>query len=227
MSSRRCGWTRASCRHLLPKHLFLQAEFEYDPSRKATVAVQMDQLTSLATTLDQRDDWAWRTRSYALAWLGRWEEALAAIDRAQRLLPWQPAYITDHAILLWLAGRAEEAESIQLRAIAMDPPGGAFEFRHLCIVRLLLGRYDQAAQACEKAGGLDNWYEDQVWLIAAYAQKGDLAKAARAVSVLKQQQPGLTIENSLIRAMSDNPTYARQLETHVYPGLRKAGIPER
>jgi tetratricopeptide (TPR) repeat protein len=128
---------------------------------------------------------------------------------------------------LWLAGRAAEAESIQLRAIAMDPPGGAFEFRHLCIVRLLLGRYDEAVEACEKAGGLDNWYEDQLWLIAAYAQRGDLAKAARAMSVLRQQQPGLTIENSLIRAMSDNPTYVRQLETHVYPGLRKAGIPER
>jgi hypothetical protein len=124
-------------------------------------------------------------------------------------------------------GRTVEGEALQLRAIDMDPGGSAYGFRHLCAVRVLQGRYVDGIAACEKSGALSEGFEDQLWLIAAYAQRGDLAKAERARALLERQHPGVTIENSLLRHLSDHPVYVQQLETHVYPGLRKAGIPER
>jgi hypothetical protein len=36
----------------------------------------------------------------------------------------------------------------------------------------------------------------------------------------------MSIANVKALRFSDNPIFLRQLEDHVYPGLRKAGIPE-
>jgi hypothetical protein len=86
----------------------------------------------------------------------------------------------------------------------------------------------QAESACEKAATLDNttWHY-QVLLLAASAQNGDMQKAAVAKTELLKRQPGFSIAKDKAARLSDHPDYLKMLEAHYYPGLRKAGIPEK
>ena len=96
-----------------------------------------------------------------------------------------------------------------------------------CRAHLLLGQYQQAIVACEKAKGLDreNWFVDLL-LVAAYAHQGDTAKAAAAKAEVLRQIPGFTIATLKSKGYSLNPDYIRLAEEQWYSGLRKAGFPE-
>lgn len=97
-----------------------------------------------------------------------------------------------------------------------------------CRAHLLLGHYDDAIAACEKANARFYWWIPNLYLIAAYAQKGDMAKAEAAKEEVLKRQPGYTISRlKQMQKPSNNPTFVQQRETHLYPGLRKAGIPEQ
>jgi len=138
-----------------------------------------------------------------------------------------PDYVAQRANLHANMGRQSEAEAGFLKAIAMDPPGGPAIHRWLCGARVMMGRYDEAAPACERAAAMVRWYEDQMLLTAIYAHQGDSARTALARAELLKQKPGLTIENNLARRLSDMPAFHQQLRDHVESGLRKAGVPER
>ena len=206
----------------------LKYELESDPTAsKERLLVEMDALSVKAVTLDGRDADVWALRADTLAGLGRWPEAFAANEKAMALLPDSPRQVTHRAILMLLTGRQPEAEALLLKAIEMDPPGSAGEFRHLCFARLLMGRYDEALPDCERSAALDQWFEDQMLLASLYALKGDAVKATIARAELLKHQPGLTVANSIWMRVSDVPAFRQQLEEHANAGLRKAGIPER
>jgi tetratricopeptide (TPR) repeat protein len=95
-----------------------------------------------------------------------------------------------------------------------------------CKSYLYLGRYDDAVTACEKSAGLNNSWIDQVYLTAAYAQKGDAGKAKIARDELLKLQPGYTIERYRQTWYSGTPAFFDLVEKHLAAGLRKAGIPE-
>ena len=168
----------------------------------------------------------WETRAEALVWLDRWDEAMAASAQAKLFDP--AAYwilcITD-AWLLFAMGRPAESIALTERANAIDPPGDAL---NLCRGSLMLGRYAEAVPACEKIAALDDatWHY-QVLLAAASAQSGDMQKAAVARSELLKRQPGFSIAKDRAAPLSNHPDYLKMLEAHYYPGLRKAGIPEK
>jgi tetratricopeptide (TPR) repeat protein len=187
----------------------------------------MDRLSARAVQLDPSDPTAWDTRSYALAWQQRWPEAMAASDKAIELLPYRPGLVSSRAVLDLLTGRQPEAEARLLHAVAMNPPGSSMEFRHLCFVRLMMGRYAEALPDCEKSAALDQWFEDQMLLTALYALRGDRPKTEIAKAQLLKAMPGLTIADSYWSLLSTDPTYRQQLEQHAHKGLRLAGIPER
>ena len=206
----------------------LLCEFQDDADAQSEpMLAEMDALTAKAVDLDERNAAAWSVRAIALAWRGRWGEALAANEKAMALVPWSTRYITDRARLMMLTGQQSEAESLVLHAIEMDPPGTDFEFRYLCMARLLMGRYDEAMIDCERVGALNGWYGDQMLLAAIYAQKGDTAKATLARAEVLKKQPGMTIANFWWARASDVPVYRQQVEEHLNAGLRKAGIPEK
>ena len=97
----------------------------------------------------------------------------------------------------------------------------------VCWSNFLLGRYDDAMPACEKTAARDNTWGNQVWLVAGYAQQGDIAKAGIARNEVLKQQPRFTIEKFKAReATSASAGYLQRLETHVLTGLRKAGLPD-
>jgi hypothetical protein len=64
------------------------------------------------------------------------------------------------------------------------------------------------------------------YVVAAYAQKGQTKEAASERATLEAFVPGFSIADFNATRLSDDPMYAQQTETHLYAGLRKAGIPE-
>ena len=206
----------------------VNAEFEEGMANdRDRVAQAIDSLSVKAIGIDPRDAQAWTVRSVAFAWQGRWDEALAANTRAQDLDPSNLELGSIRAFFLISMGLPAEAVALEERLMAMDPPGSAHMFRHLCQGHLLLGRYDAAVPACERAGALDTWWFDQIFLVAAYAQRGDTAKAGIATQQLLRGQPEFTIARFMQKRRSETAAYVQQMETHVLPGLRKAGVPEQ
>jgi tetratricopeptide (TPR) repeat protein len=114
------------------------------------------------------------------------------------------------------------------KAIALDPrnPDVPSYVRLKCAGYLLIGSYNEAIAACERSLALEDDWLAHMDLVAAYAQKGDMAKTVLAKADLLQGQPQMSIAHVKALRLSDNSIFLQQLEDHVYPGLRKAGIPE-
>ncbi|MEO6410011.1 MAG: adenylate/guanylate cyclase domain-containing protein [Burkholderiaceae bacterium] len=190
------------------------------------LGLDMEVLAQRALAADRRDPDAWDIHATALGWLGRWDEALGANTTARELDPTNHSYASRRAYFLAAMGRAEEAATLEESLIAMWPPGDSHMSRMLCHADLLLGRYAEARPACERAGALDVWWFDQVFLIVAYTQLGDSAKAAIAREQLMRSQPEFTITRFMEKHRSDNARYLEQMNAHMLPALRKAGVRE-
>jgi tetratricopeptide (TPR) repeat protein len=202
----------------------LDQEIDNDPNVDRDRAVQrMDDLTSKAVQLNDVQPTTWVYRAMALMYMGQWNASLEASAKAIRLEPKSSGLKSIRAGFMNLAGRSAEALTIVDQAITLDPPGGPVAMSEACRAHLLLGQYEQAIAACEKAKGLDgeDWMID-LFLVAAYAHNGDTAKA----EVLRRV-PGYTIARLKSRGYSLNPDYIRLAEDQWYSGLRKAGFPEK
>ena len=89
-----------------------------------------------------------------------------------------------------------------------------------------MGQYDVATDNCERAVVLEPHYEGYLYLTAAYVLKGDLVKAEAARALFLERAPGFTISRYKAKRYSNEPEYLKQMETIVYPALRKAGVPD-
>ena len=155
---------------------------------------------------------------------GACDAAFEANDRARSLDPTR--FFFTRISLLTLTGRSPEAlQLIDARAAMlgqMDP-----DFRQsACDCHLHLGHYEQAIAECERAAVTNQWYGLWLDLAAAYAQTGDMTKAAAAKAELMRRAPTFSISRFERRQFSNNPTWLREMRTHVIPGLRMAGVPE-
>ena len=189
---------------------------------------ELDDVSKRAVRADRHDPNSWQLRDLALESQWQWEGALEANTEALRIDPYRSITLKDRGRLLLLTGRSQEALPLIEQAIALDPrsPDVASYLRVKCDAYLLLGKYDDAIAACEKSLALQDSWLPYVDLVAAYAQKGDMAKTAVAKAEVLKRQPQMSIANVQALRLSDNPIFLRQLEDHVYPGLRKADIPE-
>src|SRR5258708_40143650 len=126
------------------------------------------------------------------------------------------------------AGRAAEAITLPDQAIALDPPGGYLQMRPACEAHVLLGQYQPAITACEKAKGLfrEDWIV-ALLLVAAYAHNGYTAEAAAEKAEVLRRAPGYTIATLQSERSSLNPDYIRLAAEQRYSRLRKAGFPEK
>jgi tetratricopeptide (TPR) repeat protein len=188
---------------------------------------RLDEVTSKAVNLDPNHPITWMYRAKVLLYKGQWDASLEASERAIRLDSDSSQPIEVRAWLMSYLGRPTEALALAEQAIAMDPPGDYDELYDACLARVLLGQYELAIAVCERAKGLS---AEDVWvdmnLAAAYANHGNMAKAAIAKAEVLRRQPGQTIA-TLKNADSLNPDYLRIADEHFYSGLRKAGIPEK
>jgi hypothetical protein len=108
----------------------------------------------------------------------------------------------------------------------MNPFDLGFALRIACDAHLLAGHAEQAIATCEKATGMWTDWLTHERLAAAYANHGDMEKAAASKAEVLRAVPGFTISQLRARRYSDHPEYQRLAEKFWYEGLRKAGIPE-
>ena len=126
-------------------------------------------------------------------------------------------------------GRPEDALPLLEKATALNPgdrDGVRLITQFQCRANLNLGRYDDAIAACERSTALIDYWIPHVYLVAAYTQKGDAAKAAAEKAELLKQQPGMSIARLKAIRISNVPAFLEQTEAHFYAPLRRAGIPE-
>jgi class 3 adenylate cyclase/TolB-like protein/predicted Zn-dependent protease len=188
-----------------------------------------DEFSLRAVAADRNDLRAWMTRFDALTRQWRWSEAVQALAEVNRIDPTYTYAYHDQALLLIWTGRPEEVAAQLDKAIALDPREA--DDSDLLFIRcraaLSMGRYESAIDACERSAASSNDWTTYMFLTAAYAQKGDTAKAAATKARLLKVWPDFTIAQVKNAAISDNPVFWQQTETHVFRGLRKAGIPEQ
>ena len=209
----------------------LMNELDLDPDAEhARILREMDELSFRAVNIDSSDGISWSNRAATLIRQRRWEAALEANARAEKLsfvtLGWM---LNQRAGIMLLMGKPQETLALVDRQLALDPQrqdelGWAMLQRgRACMA---LGRYDDAIAACEKGVALDNWWLPHLYLVAGYALKGDPAKAAAEKATLLELRPGTSIADFKRLYYSDNPAFVQQTEAHLLAGLRKAGFPE-
>ncbi|MEP7276292.1 MAG: adenylate/guanylate cyclase domain-containing protein [Betaproteobacteria bacterium] len=206
----------------------LNVEFEDDPkSNRDRIVLEMDGLARRATTIDPDNASAWNLLTTALGWQGRYDSALEASARAIRLDPANKSSLINRGWVMDVSGQAQNTPELLAQSRAIDPDAFAYEFNVACEAYVLLGRFTDAAQACAKAAALENWTQNQVWLIAALAQMDDRAAMDTAKKELLRKQPGFTILGFRSQQRSSHPVWVKQAEDNLYVGLRKAGLPEQ
>ena len=85
---------------------------------------------------------------------------------------------------------------------------------------------EEAIAACERDASLADSWVPHVYLVAAYALLGNVAKVQGERAQLLTQRPAFSINDFKALRVSDVPAYLQRTEAHLYAGLRKAGIPE-
>ena len=187
-----------------------------------------DQFTNRAMALDGGDPRVWSTRGWVLAFQRRWEESLIAYRESLRIYPTRVATINRMAIVLGWSGRAEEALPWVEKALAAEGAGSdaADLLQRKCVIYVLLARYEDAIPECEKSAALGGDVFTYIFLTAAYAHQDDNAKALAAKAQLLKLWPDFALSRYKQLSPSDNPVYWQQIESHLFTGLRKVGVPE-
>jgi tetratricopeptide (TPR) repeat protein len=192
--------------------------------RNEKLLAEMDRDSRRAIALDERDPQAWRARAVALMDQWQWQAASEAFARVQALDP--SRFLQQHVGLLVMTGRSADAlQAIAKRDAMMGAPDPSYLFMK-CHAYLHLGQYAEGLTACERAVASDNGWWLYLDLTAAYAQTGDMARAASAKAQLLKAAPDFTIARLEAKQFSNNPVWIDEIRTRFIPGLRKAGVPE-
>ena len=213
----------------------LTEDLDSDRSTSARRIDELDKVTAHAVLVDDGDAESWYERAGALGWLGRWDQALTANAKGLSLASSaggaNTGQLAEQAYILLNLDRPDEALAIAQRATETSARKGTgnegYAYRVACFTTLLLGRYRDSVAACERSAANDSWWVDQAWLAAGYAQLGDSAKSAAAKTALLAAKPGFTIDKYTATLPPGTPGYRQRLETHLYAGLRKAGVPDK
>ena len=190
---------------------------------------QADDLSRRAVALAGDDAQAWRARALALFLQYQWQAGFEANAKSIQLDPSRTGTLADRASFLTMTGQPEEVFPLLARMADLEPGDVGATQRRACRAYLSLGRYDEAIASCERSASEDEHWSVHVYLAAAYAQKGDAAKAAAAKDRALARKPELTIAwlRAFSRQYSDSPLYWEQFDKYLDPGLHKAGFAEK
>jgi len=190
---------------------------------------EYEEMSARLVAVAGREARAWNIRADALQQAWRWEAALEANARAQKIDASRVGSIGQRADIMVAMGQPGEALALVERGLSLQPPDApvaAYLMGSRCHANMALGRYDDAIAACESEASLADSWEPHVYLVAAYALNANVAKTQAEKAKLKTQRPDFSIADFQARRISDVPAYLQQTEIHLYAGLRKAGIPE-
>src|SRR5262249_17332148 len=125
--------------------------------------------------------------SYYLAFMGRFDEAVAEIHRARELDPISLVKITGVGQVLYMARRYDEAIERCRTALDMDPNLG-FAYWLLGLAYMQKGMYEPAIVALQKSIPLSGDSPDEPASLArAYALSGKTGEARKILEELEQQ----------------------------------------
>jgi TolB-like protein len=203
----------------------LYYELDFDPHvDKRRVLKEMDDLSFRAVNIDSDSANTWFARASSLIRAERWDAALEANAKAEKVAWPDAATVIQRAEIMVFTGRPEEALALADRALEMDPTDKeemGWVMLQRCRAFMALARYDEAADACERNIALDSWWLPHLYLVAAYALKEQTARAAAEKATLLDLRPPASIADFARYAYSDTP------EVNVLRGLRKAGLAEQ
>jgi adenylate cyclase len=199
---------------------------DFAVGRDDRVLAEMDRDSRRAVALDERDPRAWSARRRALMLQWQWQAAFEANERALALDPSRFNFLLSRSLLYILTGRSEEALKVIATQNAMLGTPDSNFLGLACHAHIHLARYDEAITECERAVAGDNDYWIYLDLTVAYAQTGDMTRAAAAKAQLMRRVPDFTISRLEAKQFSNNPTWVHEIRTHFIPGLRKAGVAE-
>ena len=156
-------------RALVGKAKTLAYELDFDPHADRDRLVQeMDELTFRAVSIDDGDPPAWWYRAEALLRQRRWDAALEANAKAQKLFDSIRAWpLIQRAGIMLYVGQPFAALALTDQALALNPQGAGelgWVMLERCRASLALSRYDDAIAACEKDVALDNWWLPRLYL---------------------------------------------------------------
>jgi adenylate cyclase len=211
------------------KGVLVNLEGDVDPNQdRERIGREQDEFTARAVALDPMDAVVWYHRANALVYLSRWDAALEAVSEAARLDPdEEPDYRLASGWILGLMGRPDKTLAIVDEVVRVDPTLNASAARTACEAHVLAGHASQAVSACEKSVLLFGDWISKVYLLAAYANSGQTAKADAVKSEILRDVPTYSIAQLRAKRYSDHPDYLALAERNWYAGLRKAGIPEQ
>jgi len=149
----------------------------------------------------------------------RYDEALAAINRALAINPSDESSLASRAgVLLWL-GRAEESLSTFETIRRINPVLGPQHIVTIGMAHLVLRQPEQAKIAVEETiGRYNSIYFHHVLLAIAHAELGSSDGLAREVAIVRRQNP--FFDGSVFGTRLKDPAQ-RQI---IADGLRKAGL---
>jgi hypothetical protein len=116
----------------------------------------------------------------------------------------------------------EEAE----KALGLAEQRSGYALFQKCRAEMAIGLYRKAIDSCQKSISREEWWMQHAYLLAGYALVDDARNRTMELNTLAKLHPGLSIARFNRLRLSNVPDYERQMEEHLYRGLRKAGIPE-
>jgi tetratricopeptide (TPR) repeat protein len=181
-----------------------------------------------AVELDRSDVNGWVARSNALRINGNIKAALEASLTAEKLDPSRFGVLGARGWHYLDAGEPKETLKLVEQLRSLFGTHDSTLAAQACAAQVLLGAYDKAVVECERAeSSFDNWNR-YANLAAAYAMRGDLAKAEESKRKLMKAVPTFTLASYEARFHPVLPPESAEMDKATYvAGLRKAGVPER
>ena len=189
---------------------------------------EADRLTAKAVSTAPTDPEIWRIRANTLRFQGKWAAALEARARMIQSSPTRAGALTYRAFVMVWSGNPERVFALTERALELDPSRVTYAEFARCEAYVLMGQFEKAIAACERAESEDPHWMVHIALTAAYAHQGDLAKAAAARDKAIARQPKLTLATfrASRKIKADHPKQWELYDKHWEPNLRKAGLRE-
>jgi TolB-like protein/DNA-binding CsgD family transcriptional regulator/Tfp pilus assembly protein PilF len=175
-------------------------------------------LARRATELDDRNEYAHWALGICCWGLVKYEESLAALERAVALNPNCSLAYGSLGTLLGLLGRTDESIANQEIAIRSNPldPSIFFRFSGLALAHYMAGRYEAAIGWAERAiHRMPRWFFAHFVLAASHVALAQHDQAAEAVKAGRDVLPDICIQD-LSRAPLQDPEKMNELRARLY-----------
>jgi adenylate cyclase len=188
-------------------------------SRRNSALKEAETLAYKALGLNDADVRAHVLLGQVHIYYGRYDEALAELERAASINPNDADALAGRGTVLVWSGRTEEGIVTLETAQRIDPALNVFNRFALALGYYLVGNYDSAvALLARNLSETPDASYNAALLAAAYAQEGRALEQAQAVAALHRAAPVFEAEafGTQLRRVADRE--------RVHQGLRKAGL---